>query len=318
MNTKGYATMKHIITAKGEYEKNVSALMLFMFCLMAALIAAPAFASETPEGEEKGKSLAELNKELSNPMSEIWSVSFQQNNYRVSTVSGQSDEWNSNLNFQPVMPVSLTRDWVLITRPVITLLNSTPYPKVHAAPEVNIERTTALGDTVWMEMLGPSQRLTGHWLFGVGPTFIFPTAASDFTGQGKWQVGPAAVAGYLSKKYIVGVFVQNWSSFAGNRNRPETNSMNLQPIAAYFLPDSWNIGYSGNILANWEADTGEIWTVPIGVGVGKVIKLGRVPVKFGLAAQWMPVHPDDFGQKWNIQVSISPVIPKLIKGVLIE
>ena len=31
------------------------------------------------------------------------------------------------------------------------------------------------------------------------------TTSTDFTGQGKWQVGPAAVAGYLSQKSILGV-----------------------------------------------------------------------------------------------------------------
>jgi hypothetical protein len=291
--------------------------------LLAVSIAKVCAADETITGEVNDKSLAELNKELSNPVSAVWAISFQQNNYKVSTVSGHGDEWNSNLNFQPVMPVSLTRDWILITRPVITLFNSTPFPKVREdpfthRPDVDIDRTTALGDTVWMEMLSPGPALAGKWLFGIGPTFIFPTAASDFTGQGKWQIGPAAVFGYLSEKYIIGIFVQNWTSFAGNRDRSDTNSMNLQPIATYFLPGSWSIGYSGNILANWKADPGDVWTVPIGVGVGKVVRLGILPVKFSLAAQWMPVHPDDFGQKWNIQVSISPVIPKLIEGVLID
>jgi hypothetical protein len=28
----------------------------------------------------------------------------------------------------------------------------------------------------------------------------------------------------------------------------------------------------------------------------------------------MPVHPDTFGQKWNLQVTVAPVIPKLIRG----
>jgi len=92
--------------------------------------------------------------------------------------------------------------------------------------------------------------------------------------------------------------------------------MNLQPIAAYFLPGGWSVGYSGNILANWKADGGDVWTVPVGLGVGKVVYLGRLPVKIGLAGQWMPIHPDVFGQKWNIQVGITPVIPKLIKGTL--
>jgi hypothetical protein len=27
-------------------------------------------------------------------------------------------------------------------------------------------------------------------------------------------------------------------------------------------------------------------------------------------------HPDVGGQKWNIQLTVSPVIPKLIKGTL--
>jgi len=30
------------------------------------------------------------------------------------------------------------------------------------------------------------------------------------------------------------------------------------------------------------------------------------------------VHPDAFGQKWNIQVIVAPVIPKLIKGNLLD
>jgi len=52
----------------------------------------------------------------------------------------------------------------------------------------------------------------------------------------------------------IGAFVQNWTSFGGSGNRPDTNQMNLQPFAAYFLPNGWSIGYSGNILANWKAD----------------------------------------------------------------
>ena len=51
--------------------------------------------------------------------------------------------------------------------------------------------------------------------------------------------------------------------------------MNLQPVLAYFLPDAWSIGYSGNILANWENPASDTFTVPIGVSVAKVVKLGK-------------------------------------------
>jgi hypothetical protein len=257
-------------------------------------------------------SLHELNRQLNSPISSFWSIAFQQNNYLLE-IEGKKRHWNSNLNFQPLIPVALTNDWNLITRPCVALFNSVP--SLESDQPRNIERTTGFGDTILAEMVSPSPNLVGNWMFGLGPSFIFPTASSDDTGQGKWQVGPAAVVGYLSHKWVLGAFVQNWTSFGGSGNRPDTNHMNLQPIAAYFLPNGWSIGFSGNILANWEADkSGDTWTVPVGLGISKVIKLGRMPVKLGLAVQYMVHHPNNFGQTCNIQLAIAPVLPKLIQG----
>ena len=58
--------------------------------------------------------------------------------------------------------------------------------------------------------------------------------------------------------------------------------------------------------------------VHVGLGLAKVVKLGRLPVKVQLAVQYMPLHPRISGQEWNVQISITPVIPKLIKGVLFK
>ncbi len=165
--------------------------------------------------------------------------------------------------------------------------------------------------------MAPTPKLAGNWLLGVGPTWVFPSAGSDFTGSGKWQVGPAALTGYLADKWIAAVLFQNWWSFADQDDRRSTASMNLQPVLSYFLRDGWSIGYSGNILANWKTNRSEdTWTVPLGVSVGKVVKLGRLPVRLALAGQYMVVSPDEFGQRWNLQFTVSPVLPKLVKGVL--
>jgi len=32
----------------------------------------------------------------------------------------------------------------------------------------------------------------------------------------------------------------------------------------------------------------------------------------------MLVHPTDFGQVWNVQLEVVPVLPKLIKGNLLD
>jgi hypothetical protein len=259
------------------------------------------------ESSGGGESASELNRKLTNPVSSIWSISNQFNNYELN-----NGQWSNNWNFQPVLPISLTKDWNLITRPVMPFYNIVPH---ETAPD-EFNRAAGLGDLTLLELLSPAN--SGNWVLGAGPTAIFPTATSHFTGQGKWQLGPSMVVGYLTKEFFIGVFPQQWWSVGGEHGRLDTNQMNLQPIATVFFGEGWSFGYSGNILADWNAPSPDVWTVPVGLGLGKVVKFGRLPVKIQLAGQYMPVHPRISGQEWNVQVSITPVIPKLIKGVLFQ
>jgi hypothetical protein len=260
--------------------------------------------TESPAGE---LSASELNRQLTNPVSSIWSIANQFNNFELN-----NGHWNNNWNFQPVMPVSLTKDWNLITRPVMPFYNIVP----HETAPGQFERAAGLGDLALVELLSPAH--SGNWILAAGPTAIFPTATSGFTGQGKWQLGPTVVVGYLTKEFFIGVFPQQWWSIGGEHGRPDTNQMNLQPIASIFFGEGWSLGYSGNILADWNAPSEDVWTVPIGLALSKVLKFGRLPVKLQLGVQYMPVHPRISGQEWNVQVSITPVLPKLIKGTLFQ
>jgi len=187
-------------------------------------------------------SASELNRKLTNPVSDIWSIANQFNNYELN-----NGHWNNNWNFQPVLPVSLTKDLNLITRPVMPFYNIVPH---ETAPN-EFNRDAGLGDLTLLELFSPAN--SGNWVLGAGPTAIFPTATSPFTGQRKWQLGPSFVAGYLTKQYFIGVFPQQWWSIGGVHSRPDTNQMNLQPIATIFFGEGWSLGYSGNILADWNA-----------------------------------------------------------------
>lgn len=165
-------------------------------------------------------------------MSSLWSIAFQQNNYLIDPGPGEDLRWNSNLNFQPVLPVGINDDWNLITRPVITAFNSVPHPRENVSP-LEWTRSSTFGDSVLMELVSPSPKLVGQWLLGLGPTLIFPTANSEYTGQGKYQAGPAGLVGYLSEKWILGALVQQWYSFSGaGGSRDSTSQMNFQPVAA--------------------------------------------------------------------------------------
>jgi len=261
-------------------------------------VADPVEAAADPDAQD----LSYLSRELINPVTSLWSLTLQSNNFRL-----ENDEWAYNLLFQPVLPVGLTKDINLITRPVLPLYNSVPVP---TGPG-EFDQTTGLGDMILLEMFSLAN--TGNWIIGAGPTFIFPTASKRFTGQGKWQVGPALGLGYITQRWLLGAFIQQWWSFAGDSDRPDTSQMNLQPFASWFFNGGWNIAYSGNILANWEAPSSDTWTVPLGVGVGKVMRVGKLPVRVQVAVQYMPIRPSDFGPEWNFQIQLTPVIPRLIR-----
>ena len=256
------------------------------------------------------QNLQELTRQLSNPVSSVWSLTFQFNNFFLDGEPSDKTRVQSLLNFQPVLPLHLTEDLNLIVRPVLPFIFTSP---VFTQGE-GFDQKGGFGDMAFIPFLSPAK--SGNWLIGIGPTFIFPTASNKGLGQGKWQLGPAGVFGYFNKKWIIGVFPQQWWSYAGDDSRPNTSQANIQYFVFRFLPNAWQVGMAPNILINWKAEDKNKVTFPVGLGVGKTVKFGKLPVNFQIQGQWMPWHPDDFGQRWNIQLVIKPVIPSLIPGTL--
>jgi hypothetical protein len=125
----------------------------------------------------------------------------------------------------------------------------------------------------------PSRISPAPWLFGAGPSFIFPTASNSRLGQNKWQIGPAGVFAYAGDKWLAGVFPQQWFSVGGPG--PQTISqMNLQYFFVYLPGHGWGVGTSPNMLVNWYASDSNKVTFPIGLNISKVVWLGPLPVKF--------------------------------------
>jgi len=108
-------------------------------------------------------------------------------------------------------------------------------------------------------------------LFGIGPTFIFPTASQRATGQGKWQAGPAAAVAFQPERWLVGILVQNLISFAGDPHRADVNVMILQPFLSYQLGKGWFVRSQPQMLFDWETSK---QILPLDLGLGRVFKIG--------------------------------------------
>jgi hypothetical protein len=275
----------------------------------ATLGLSPAHADPTPASTSTDV-LKEIDRELENPISSTWSLKVQSKTYLLEIESLHEHRAEEVVEFQPLIPIPLTDRLRLVSRPTVPLLDDKPYER-HPG---EIARVTAVGDIELPLALVPD---AGPWLVGAGPTFVLPTAGSNQTGKGKWQAGPAGVLGYRSADWQAAVFAQQWWSFAGSGPRSDVSQLKAQYFLTGFLPHGWSIGMSPTIAVNWSASDGNRLTFPVGLGVGKTVDLpGHHAVGFALQVQYMPIHPDEFGQELNVQLSVTPRIAPLIQGPL--
>ena len=118
---------------------------------------------------------------------------------------------------------------------------------------------------------------------GVGPALVFPTASANQLGAGKYQAGPSFALIYTGLNNLTaGAVIQNPISYAGSPNRPNVNNMIITPTFTFNLQEGWFVGMSDY---NWtfNRENGGALTFPIGVQVGKIIRIGKQP--FSLSAE---------------------------------
>ena len=244
-----------------------------------------------------GSSTEDLQKATQNPVASLISVPLQNNtNFGIGPYNRTQDV----LNIQPVIPVSLTQNWNLITR-VIQPIVWQPYPTETTGGEYGF------GDMNPTFFLAPSKPKKIIW--GVGPAFVIPTATNSILGQGKFSLGPSFVALAQPGHWTIGVLVNNVWSVAGSGGRTDVNQMLLQYFINYNLKKGWFLTLQPIITANWNASSGNVWTVPFGGGVGRIMKLGAQPVNIAAQFYGNATYPSGTSP-WGMRLQIAFLFPK--------
>jgi hypothetical protein len=253
------------------------------------------------EGPADGGATA-LAKAAQNPIADMISLPFQ---YNANLNYGPEPATQSVLNIQPVVPFHLSPEWNLITRTIVPLISQ---PEL--APGQG--RTNGLGDVQFSAFLSPAG--ASEWIWGAGAIVQAPSATDDVLGQGKWGLGPTAVALHLARgdPWVYGALINNVTSVGGQKDRPNVNQMLIQPFINYNFPDHPGryLSFSPIITANWEASqSSDRWTVPLGLGIGQVMRWGRQPVNLQAAAYYNVDKPQ-YGANWNIRLQLQFLFPK--------
>jgi hypothetical protein len=144
------------------------------------------------------------------------------------------------------------------------------------------------------------------YLWGVGAAGTLPTATSDMGGD-QWRLGPEVFGGIVRKWGVAGVLLSHQWDVGGSND--ETHSVTGgQYFYAYGLGNGWQVASGPNFSYDWEADSDQAWTFPLGIGLAKTTALGNTTVKFQAQVQYFVEQPDAFGPEWLLKFSVTPVV----------
>jgi hypothetical protein len=258
---------------------------------MAALWGGPALAQSAPPESETG-----LSKDVENPVTQQIVVPLR---YEADFLDGPTKATEDTFSLdQAVVPFRLNDDWALITRTKL------PF---EAQPPKKLGESWADGfsNGYTTFFLSPASGHGFYW--GAGPVLYYPSATNSALGVNKWGSGPSIA--FVKKDegpWVWGAVSNNIWTIGGP---PGSNQLLLNPFWSYHFDEGWSVGSSPNITANW-LNSGGRWTVPIGGGFGKVVRLGAQPVKVDLDAYYNAIRPKVANETWLLQATLTLVFPK--------
>ena len=164
-----------------------------------------------------------------------------------------------------------------------------------------------MGDVSLSLFLTPAK--PGKLIYGGGLALGLPTATDQYLGAEKWTAGPSVVLLVQPKGWTVGTLIQNSWSYAGADDRGDVNFFYSQVFVTKNLQKGWYVNSAPIITANWEAPSGEQWTIPLGAGIGKLIRLGKLPIN-AQAGYYVNVEKPTGGPDSQLRVQATLLFPK--------
>jgi hypothetical protein len=235
----------------------------------------------------------DLAKKLQNPFADLITFPFQ----NITSLGVGPDDGTGNvLNLQPVVPLHIASKWNLLMRPILPVAYTSVPDSEFGLGDLNVE-----------PFLSP--RKAGRVEWGAGVVVGVPTATGTLLGTGQWTAGPSFALFAVQGHWTLSVIVNQQWSYAGDDARAAVSLFQLQPSLSYLLGGGWFLTSGPLISADWTKESGQKWTVPAGMGVGRVVSIGGQKVNLQVEAYGNPIRPDD-GPRSMVLVTATLLFPR--------
>ncbi len=240
---------------------------------------------------------AEIAKKLNNPIAALVSVPFQFNYDQNIGAEEQGERWV--VNIQPVIPITLSEDWNVISRTILPLVHLSDVPAGNDEDGV--------GDVFQSFFFSPKAPSEAGWIWGIGPAVLFPSASDELLGAEKWAAGPTAVVLKQDNGWTYGGLMNQVWSFAGDDDRADVNAAFIQPFLAYTTKTFTTFTVNSESTYDWESRE---WSAPLNLMGTQLFKIGDQPMSIQLGARYWMDSPDGAAEGWGARISYTLVFPK--------
>ena len=246
------------------------------------------------ESPDEAAEADDLAKKLNNPISSLISVPFQSNwDFNIGPTDGQ----RYTLNIQPVIPLSISKNWNLIIRTILPVISQN---NVFG----NSGTQSGLGNTTQSFFLSPKASWNGV-IWGLGPVGYYPTNTDSLLGPDKWGLGPTLVALVQPGQWTIGILANQIWSVGGSHNDQNISSTFLQPFIVYTTKSHTSFSLNTESTYDWENSQ---WTVPLNLAVQQVFKIGKQPMALQIGGRYYAAAPSG-GADWGLRVNFTLLFP---------
>jgi hypothetical protein len=242
----------------------------------------------------------ELAKKLSNPVASLISVPFQFNfQFNINGKDYGENGYKMLMNFQPVIPMTLSKNINLINRvifPVLTQKDVTGYN----------QKESGLGDINYTAWFSPSN---SKIIWGIGPVVSFPTATNDLLGSKKLSLGPSVIILVQPGKWTIGGLANTVWSVAGDANRPDISSAYFQPFISYGFGGGLTVGASSENAYDWKSK--QLVSGLVSLNMSQVIKIaGSQMASIQLSPLVYYANANIKRPEWGARTTFTLIFPK--------
>ena len=217
----------------------------------------------------------DLQRQLQNPLARILVLPAAFEYDEGGGANGSGEAFTFRLG--PRIPLQLNDDWHAVSKTELTWRAQDGV--------VPGTRQEGLGDLVQTFFFSPDRSLAWDVYWGLGPTFVVPTATHDFLGSELFSVGPSFGFFRQRDRLTTGVILNHLWSVAGPSSAGQVNATRVEPLVAYTFPSASTVAVGAELTYNWQA---EQWTGPLELRFSQLTLIGDQPIQWGAGVRTFP------------------------------